>query len=62
MNLILYFNEEAPSRVSVYGWYIEFYRVRSSLQDEFRTVTNFRTTVIVRKLVTVPKTIDAGSN
>ena len=30
------FGDEAPSRTSVYQWYIEFNRVRSSHQDEFR--------------------------
>ena len=30
------FGNEAPSRTSVYGWYGEFNRGRSSLQDEFR--------------------------
>ena len=30
------FSDEAPSRTSVYRWYSEFNRGRSSLQDEFR--------------------------
>ena len=42
------FGDEAPSRTSVYRWYEEFNRGRSSLQDEFRS-----------KSVVVPETIDA---
>ena len=30
------FGGEAPSRTSIYRWYAEFNRGRSSLQDEFR--------------------------
>ena len=30
------FNDEAPSRTSIYRWYFEFNRSRSSLQGEFR--------------------------
>ena len=30
------FDDEAPSRSSVYRWYGEFNRGRNSLQDEFR--------------------------
>ena len=30
------FDDEAPSRTSVYRWYGEFNRGRSLLQDEFR--------------------------
>ena len=43
------FGDEAPSRTSVYRWYGEFNRGRSSLQDEFRRP----------KSVFVPETIDA---
>ena len=49
LNLI--FSDEAPSRISVYLWYGEFNRGRSSLQDEFREGRP--------KLVVVPETIDA---
>ena len=45
------FGDEAPSRTSVYRWYVEFNRGRSSLQDEFRKGRP--------KLVVVPETIDA---
>ena len=44
------FGDEAPSRTSVYQWYGEFNRGRSSLQDEFREGP---------KTVVVPETIDA---
>lgn len=43
--------DEAPSRTSVYRWYGEFNRGRSSLQDEFREGRP--------KSVVVPKNIDA---
>ena len=42
---------EAPTRTSVYRWYGEFNRGRSSLQDEFREGRP--------KSVVVPETIDA---
>ena len=45
------FGDEAPSRTSVYRWYGEFNRGRSSLQDEFREGQ--------LKSVAVPETIDA---
>ena len=45
------FGDEGPSRTSVYRWYGEFNRVRSSLQDEFREGRP--------KSAVVPKTIDA---
>ena len=45
------FGDEAPSRTSVYRWYGEFNRGRSSLQDEFREGRP--------KSVVVPETIDA---
>ena len=45
------FGDEAPSRISVYRWYGEFNRGRSSLQDEFREGRP--------KSVVVPETIDA---
>ena len=45
------FADEAPSRTSVYRWYGEFNRGRSSLQDEFREGRP--------KSAVVPKTIDA---
>ena len=45
------FGDEAPSRTSVYRWYGEFNRHRSSLQDEFREGRP--------KSVVVPETIDA---
>ena len=44
------FGDEAPSRTSVYRWYGEFNRFRSSLQDEFREG--------YPKLVVIPETID----
>ena len=44
------FGDEAPSMTSVYRWYGEFNRGRSSLQDEFR---EGRT-----KSIVVPETID----
>ena len=44
------FGDEAPSWTSVYRWYCEFNRGRSSLQGEFREGL---------KLVVVPETIDA---
>ena len=50
LNSIL--GDEAPSRTSVYRWYGEFKRGRSSLQDEFREGRP--------KSVVVPETIDAG--
>ena len=49
LNKILGF--EVPSRTSVYRWYFEFNRGRSSLQDEFRESCP--------KSVVVPETIDA---
>ena len=45
------FDDEAPSRTSVYRWYGEFNRGRSSLQDEFREGRP--------KSVVIPETIDA---
>ena len=45
------FCDEVPTRSSVYRWYGEFNRSRSSLQDEFRKGRP--------KSVVVPKTIDA---
>ena len=45
------FGDEAPSKASVYRWYGEFNRSRSSLQDEFREVRP--------KSIVVPETIDA---
>ena len=45
------FGDETPSRTSVYRWYGEFNRGRSSLQDEFRESRP--------KSVVVPETIDA---
>ena len=45
------FGNEAPSRTSVYRWYDEFNRGRSSLQDEFREDRP--------KSVVVPETINA---
>ena len=51
LNLI--FGDEVPSRTSVYRWYAEFNRSRSSLQDEFREG--------LPKAVVVPETIDAVS-
>ena len=45
------FGDEAPSRASVYRWYGEFNRDRSSLQDEFREGRP--------KLVVILETIDA---
>ena len=45
------FGDEAPSSTSVYRWYGEFNRGRSSLQDEFREG--------LPKSVIVPETIDA---
>ena len=50
MKLIQFFGDEAPSSTSVYRWYGEFNRDRSSLQDEFRKGRP--------KSVVVPKTID----
>ena len=41
---------EAPSRTSVYRWYGEFHRSRSSLQNEFREANP--------KPIVVPETID----
>ena len=49
LNLI--FGDEAQSRTSVYRWYGEFNRSRSSLQDEFRDSRS--------KSAVVPETIDA---
>ena len=46
--------DEVPSKTSVYRWYDEFNRGRSSLQDEFRANQLFRP-----KSVIVPETIDA---
>ena len=52
MNLIRsIFNDEIPSRTSVYRWLTEFRRDRSSLSDEFRESR--------QKSVVVPKNIDA---
>ena len=51
MNLIQFLGDEAPSKTSVYRWYEEFNRGRSSLQDEFREGRP--------KSVVVPETIDA---
>ena len=45
------FGNEAPSKTSVYRWYGEFNRDRSSLQDEFREGCP--------KSVVIPETIDA---
>ena len=45
------FGDEVPSRTSVYRWYGEFNRGRSSLQGEFREVRP--------KSVVVSETIDA---
>ena len=45
------FGDEASSRISVYRWYGEFNRGRSSLQDEFRED--------YPKSVVEPETIDA---
>ena len=45
------FGDETPLRISVYRWYAEFNRCRSSLQDEFRESRP--------KSVPVPETIDA---
>ena len=45
------FGDETPSSTSVYRWYGEFNRGRSSLQDEFREDRP--------KSVVVPETIDA---
>ena len=45
------FGDEASSRTSIYRWYGEFNRGRSSLQDEFLEVRS--------KSVVVKKTIDA---
>ena len=47
------FGYEAPSRTSVYRWYFEFNRGRSSLQDKFREGCP--------KSAVVPETIDAVS-
>ena len=44
------FDDEAPSSTSVYQWYGEFNRDRSSLQDEFREGR--------LKSVVIPQTID----
>ena len=46
------FADEAPSRTSVYRWYNEFNRGRSSFQDEFHESRP--------KSVVVPETIDAA--
>ena len=45
------FGAEAPWRTSIYRWYGEFNRGRSSLQDEFREDRP--------KTVVVPETIEA---
>ena len=50
------FGDEASSRTSVYRWYGEFNRDRSSLQDEFRedrpqSVVVPETTNAVRQLI-----------
>ena len=47
------FDDEAPSRTSVYRWYFEFNRGRSSLKNEFREGRP--------KSVVFPETIDAVS-
>ena len=44
------FGDEAPSRTSVYRWYVEFNRGRSSIQDEFREGHS--------KSIIVPETFD----
>ena len=44
------FGDEAPSRTSVYRWYSEFTRGRSSLEEEFRGGGP--------KSVVVPETVD----
>ena len=46
------FDDEASSRASVYRWYSEFSRGRSSIQDEFRKGRP--------KSVVVSETIDAA--
>ena len=51
MNLIKFLANEAQSRTSVYRWYGEFNRNRSSLQNEFR--------VGRPKSFVVPETINA---
>ena len=51
MNLIRFFGDEAPSRTSVYRWFTQFNRGRSSLNDVFREGGP--------KSVVVPKNIDA---
>ena len=51
MDLIQLLANEAPSRTTVYRWYGEFNRGRSSLQDEFREA--------LPKSVDVRETIDA---
>ena len=51
MNLIQFLGHDAPSRTSVYRWYDEFNRGRSSLEDEFR--------IRRPKFAVVPQTIDA---
>ena len=51
MNLIQIFGDKAPSRSSIYLWYGEFNRGRSSLQDELREGCP--------KSVVVPENIDA---
>jgi histone-lysine N-methyltransferase SETMAR len=50
------FGDETPSRPSVYRWYGEFNRGRSSLQDEFRegrpkSVVVLKNIDAVRKLI-----------
>ena len=56
MNLIQFFIDEAPSKTSVYRWYGEFNRNRSSFQDEFRegrpkSVVVLETIDAVRQLI-----------
>ena len=51
MNLIRFFGDEARSRASVYRWFTQFNRGRSSLHDEFREGSP--------KSAVVPNNIDA---
>ena len=51
MNIIRFFGDEAPSRTSVYRWFTQFNRGRSSLNDEFGEGSP--------KSVVVPKYTDA---
>lgn len=52
--LALTFGEQAPSRATVFRWYLEFDRGRTSLQDEFREGRP--------KSAVLPQTIDAVRN